>query len=301
MITFGKYKGLSINEVYAKDVRYINWIMTSFNNTDVKRDIHQYVDSLKDQVVKEFTSKTGKYKLGEYFFKGKGHAKDFISKWLRASYDSYKVQDKDMHWVIDLLKKHPRFSEKSDGFSGVAISFHGNFHFAFVFPDPEAFSGERIGMDISYKKCLNPSIDTSPNQVSKAFRDSIQYQIADYRNKVLANGCICPKTGIQLKNDRETHIDHNYEILPFAKLVDNFCKEYNYNFEGIKVVSQGVTVAFEDPMLTARFQDYHAKHAILRPLHRSANIHEIELVIDIPRRTPRKIDRSEIENFFRVR
>ena len=67
----------------------------------------------------------------------------------------------------------------------------------------------------------------------------------------------CPKTKIQLFNDSNTHVDHNYELLPFRTLISNFIKQYGITESELEIL-----------------REYHEQHSQLRLIHVSANLKE---------------------------
>ena len=83
---------------------------------------------------------------------------------------------------------------------------------------------------------------------------------------------MCPISGKELMNDNNTHIDHNYETLPFAKMVKDFCKTHDYDIKSIQTVSQGTNRTFTDENVQHKWLEYHYKHAQLRALHKNANM-----------------------------
>lgn len=164
---------------------------------------------------------TKKYTLGDKNFKTKKEMTEFVSNYVKHSVPGEKVLQKDRSWIIELLSKHPRFKEKSDKMTDIIVDkTSGVHHFALVLE-----GGHRE--DISFHKCLKPSLNTSEAQVKSAFRASIKGQIEIFRSEKFAaqNEIRCPVTGITLRDDADTHIDHDYTVLPFRTLLENFMKD----------------------------------------------------------------------------
>lgn len=80
----------------------------------------------------------------------------------------------------------------------------------------------------------------------------------------------CPLTGNALSNDATTHVDHHNPT--FAELVADFAAE-NGGIDNIHVES---STTHPGPMLVdpvkTKWIDYHERNAILRLIHRSANL-----------------------------
>ena len=72
--------------------------------------------------------------------------------------------------------------------------------------------------------CINNSDQIKKFKQNSAFRNTIKYQIVDFKNSCFQTNqdIFCPKFNIKLFND--THVDHNYEFLPFRTLIFNFIK-----------------------------------------------------------------------------
>ena len=60
-ILFGKYKGLSVDDLIVKDYNYIKWLITQpFIKEDLKQYINEKITERLDS--NEYTMKWGKYK-----------------------------------------------------------------------------------------------------------------------------------------------------------------------------------------------------------------------------------------------
>lgn len=124
-----------------------------------------------------------------------------------------------------------------------------------------------VGMGIPFRTPSNM-------EVMRAFRDTVSDQINSYRQDVFKDSLatiVCPVSGLSLFDDAETHIDHNYDVLPFKDLVDNFFTEHKINPYELDVESLGITRRVDDHQVTKAFKEYHKQHAQLRAIHKSAN------------------------------
>ncbi len=218
--------------------------------------------------------KEGTYKLGDLGFNTKSEMKKYISQWLKLTYPSYVIDTDDEEWVMCLLSQHPSWSKKSKDMKWIEIGYtFGNNHFNIRYQDGSTD-------DISYLKCLNG--ESNYQNVIKAFRDSIAYQIISYRNNIFRNGPIkCIVSGINLYNDKNTHIDHNFDSRPFISIVNSFLKEKQLKHEDIKTISIGINRDFEDKQLKLQWQTYHEQQAILRAISKDCNLKHSRYMRDI--------------------
>lgn len=217
--------------------------------------------------LKNLYRKDGKYKLGDLCFNTKNDLKNYVSQWLKLSSVGYVIGIDDEEWVLCLLSQHPSWIEKSKNMKNIEIGYtRGNNHFSIRKLDGTID-------DISYLKCLNG--DTDYCKVMKAFRDSIIPQILAFRLSVFRNGPIkCEVSGIVLYNDSNTHIDHNYNILPFISIVKNFLAEKHLNFSDIQTVSVDTLRDFSDPQFKLDWLSYHKQKANLRAISKYSNLHQ---------------------------
>ncbi len=207
VITFGKYKGLNVSQIYKEDKRYL-----------VATYVNALVQMQKDELKQPFIGKPGKFRLGNLGFPTKTTLRQFVSDWLSSSYHGYEVCTYDQDWVLELLTMHPRATLKLTGMVKIIIEHGGgHFHFSIVRETGDI-------EDISYIKCLQG--ETIVNNTLKALRHIIQGQIAEFRKAVFPKDdsrIICPITNIVLMNNQFTHIDHDFSKLTFRRLVDEFC------------------------------------------------------------------------------
>ncbi len=128
--------------------------------------------------------------------------------------------------------------------------------------------------DISTTKIFDTSTGTPESNATKAFRLCIQPQIQEFRRSTFQGGAIvCPLTSLTLQNDKDTHIDHHYDILPFKVLLTSFLEDEEMKLADIETVSDGTRGRkLKDPYLQCKFEAYHKKHAVLRTIAKKANL-----------------------------
>ena len=72
---------------------------------------------------------------------------------------------------------------------------------------------------------------------------------------------------------RECHVDHDFEILPFSKIIDDFVK---LNPDLDYFVSYNKFYQFADSTTTRLFQEYYLSCAKLQLISKSANLRAIK-------------------------
>ena len=211
-------------------------------------------------------NKVTKFTLGDMTFGTKKQLREFVSTWL---YDGYKVDMDADPWILDLLTMHPRATKKMENMVGLHVHYSMPFY-CFVVDKADGTTE-----DISYTKCLTGD---SKNQRIYAFRHAISDQIYAFKKALFKNGkvVICPISGLNLGDNPDTHIDHNFDIMPFKQLIVDFCSKYGYEFENIHVTSEKTIVYITDVTIKHEFMAYHAKYAVLRGVHKSANLTGIQ-------------------------
>ena len=224
------------------------------------------VERNKTLLKKPFINKNSKYKLGNYGFDTKKQIHNFISSWLKISYIDYELNDDDKELFLDLFRQHPRATEKLANLKTIFLEYHASyFHFSLKYNDDTVD-------DISYTKCLYG--ETEYGNIMKAFRDTIREQIFEYRQNIFRDNVelICPETNIILRNNSDTHIDHNFRELTFKDIVTNFCLEKNYNILDISTENIRYRQIIVSDIIRQEFENYHRDNAKLRAVHKSVNM-----------------------------
>ena len=134
-------------------------------------------------------------------------------------------------------------------------------------------------IDFRYMSCINNSVQIKKFKQNSAFRNTIKYQIVDFKNACFQTNqdIFCPKTNIKLLNDSNTHVDHNYEFLPFKTLISNFIKQYGIIESELETTAKNEEKLyyFKNTRISQLFKEYHDQHAQLRLIHVSANLKEL--------------------------
>lgn len=180
------------------------------------------------------------------------------------------VADPDFRFLIDVLKHHAGWLEKSDG-GVVAIKPRAY----------TAWSGTTTGLvlviadwsevDISWVVALKPGgMCSAKVNVAAAAR----FEIVSQRNAASAavpDGSPCPLCGEPLlKGNR--HVDHAPPY-SFDRILTEFVELFAGRFENIALVPYDVTQdQFADRDLADTWRDYHGNFAALRVIHKHENL-----------------------------
>jgi len=205
-------------------------------------------------------------KLGTYVFGTKSQAREFIRRILYAYRPTESLGADDQNIIVELLQLHPQAEQKIGcGVDSVQIenNQHGTVGFWVTRVD-----GSRT--DFSYLSCLRPR--THHDDALAAFREAIQAQVTAFRSVVFANGPVqCPITGIEIRSV-EAHIDH---AVPFMDLITAFLIAQEIGLDDVLVsdTHDGSTrTVIMDAQLRDDWKLFHTEKAVLRAVHRTANL-----------------------------
>lgn len=213
-------------------------------------------------------------KIGEFEFKTKSTAENFIKN-IKAKYKPNSYLDKtDFDFIFELIKLHPNANEKiGSGISSIQIRLNkmGNATAFYI------IRSDKSETDFSYKKCLNGQ-DGLLKQFTIAAREAVSPQIIDFKKKYFskhqnANGQItCPITRKKV-NREQVHVDH--DPTSFQKLVNAFIATNKIALDVIKYTGQkdgDERLSFADESFKKQFDLYHKQNAELRVISKKANL-----------------------------
>lgn len=206
------------------------------------------------------------YFIGPLKFATKGKAKEFVSLWLKHSYDGYEVQEKDKQWIYALLENHPDKNERIQYHNGKIIIKRNR-------DNPKLFFNFMLGKTeynkvyyepFSYLKCFHGCLSNNhAHNCKDAFRNAVGDQVYNFRMNTFNNNknVMCPFTGVFLTNDRSTHIDHNPKR--FIDILNEFLALYFVVFDNVQLSYDGRDYHLADLNLKNSWQKYHLDTACL--------------------------------------
>ena len=83
---------------------------------------------------------------------------------------------------------------------------------------------------------------------------------------------LCPKTEIVLQNNSCTHVDHNYEYMPFRMITKECETLYNYPSASLITIGDCDNRRFKHDIINTNFIDFHKTNASLRCIYYLDNI-----------------------------
>lgn len=208
--------------------------------------------------------------LGDQVFKTKKALKEHISKYLKCA-NMGPIPEVDNEWVHELLRCHPRYDDKTAGIKDVRIIIEKDLGWNHFSIQKEDGTTE----DFSYHKCLDQFRSSPRSYARAAFRYAIADQVRAFREKVFQHHStvVCPETSLALRNDKNTHIDHDFRQLTFKTILNTFPKEKGLDIEAIQTEPAGTNGrTLKDNELRRSFGKYHKDHAKLRAIHYTANL-----------------------------
>lgn len=262
MITFGKYSGKTVRDMFA-DPKYMRWAYSTVDRPEFRHTVDEFIRTEKSKIIDNRDVGT-RFWLGSLGFKTKAAAKSMVSLWLKTSVPGYLPTPAEHEWIIPLLQMHPRWDEKSERMSTIAVDYIDSSYCFVIVRD------DNTREDISYNKCLNVTADSKYSREIKAFRDAITPQIIEYKTALFCKEIqpVCVMTGVLLTWDT-THIDHDFTEREFCAIVKDFVAIAG---QPPLVVSAGTRHHFSDNVYQELWCDYHRTHAILRPLDKQYHI-----------------------------
>ena len=205
--------------------------------------------------------------------------KQFSAKWseIIASYEpGLSVSKSDYCFLSDVLIRIPRFSRIMDrgrvDYKVVKKAFNGKRVKGIVLVTPnssyEVWVGKKYVMDSIFPKSTapDPAKENRKNAI-RALRGVIEPQIQEYRNRFKGQRLI--KSSLSGKPILGPyHVDHVY---PFIRLVEEWCRENQYDLETIPVKCRGAICRLQSVEMAESWFDYHSFHAEFQILDASEN------------------------------
>ena len=204
------------------------------------------------------------FALGSKEFRTKKEIQNYFKKY----HDSRKVgtvlQGEQLSVMEDLIRRHPTYDE---------MSLPDDLKFR-IWSDPYKnktyqVRGHHEWEVFSYLKCIKGATKSKNHRsnVISAARREIRDQIVAFRKaKEIDNLYICEICG---KKTNDVDIDHNFEVITFQRLLDDFLKSKKTTYDQIKIThipTGGHVLTSPDEWAT-----YHQENAILRCICRDCH------------------------------
>lgn len=202
-----------------------------------------------------------KYNYGNKSFKTKKELEQTIIKFLNDTPNHTIIDHNEENaWIYALFDTHPKVLNMADmKYLEITTDKTNILKSFFIHNKDDTLKY------ISYTSCLRNKSNT---YTIKAFRDDIAHQLIEFRNDLFDGNkrIVCEETGVILKNNKYTYIDHNYRKLNFIALVKMFCDRYVVDFD-TPIVSNGSTHTIKDDNIRNCWILFHKNNAILRAIY----------------------------------
>lgn len=211
--------------------------------------------------------------IGPYRFPSRVAAEKEIKRILHGTQPGTALRGPDLELVAALLECHPEATRKTG--AGVAsIEVRTIERGA---PGFWVIRTDGTGDHFSYRKALRGAPDHR-TAVHKALRRAVVDQAHEFRRRYFAEHAdadgmvVCPLTGLRIRNDRDTHVDHVHP--PFSVIADLFATVVAGGYQRIRLGRslEHPGPAMADPSQAATWRDFHRELAVLRVVHASANL-----------------------------
>ena len=174
------------------------------------------------------------------------------------------LQGDELSFMSSLLKNHYKYGQEKIKQIKIGVNEFNKRLKEFRFINK---SNKEISF--SYGKCItHTSIDK--NNIIRAFREAILPQIKEFKEKIFNQGKVhCAMTGVELTWE-DCHIDHQNK---FRHILKEFLDKEGLKYKDIQIINKPNSLPkIKDEELKKKWIEYHRRHAILRPLHKSVNL-----------------------------
>lgn len=211
-------------------------------------------------------------------FNTQDEANAFFSAMLNRYKPRERVSDQDHLDLVALLERHPEFHAKVG---------RGVDHFQIMMTDQgtQCFRIVRIdgtGTDFSIKKCVSHRAPSRKQEVSKALRRAVRFDLYKARDDFFANHptdaeglFVCAKTGERISRE-VAHMDH-LPPMTFEVIVTTFLCHSGLSFDDVPLTTghdDQTSPEVADKKLAEKFRVYHAQVALLDLVKNTANLAE---------------------------
>lgn len=224
------------------------------------------------------------YTLGAKEFKTKNAITAYFRNYLKTHDEGNTLSGEAYDIMADLIQWHPEYNANWGNNFSVGKSVYGDKNFI--------VNGETY----SYLKCIKGGTSEQNHRfnVIRACRYAIKSQTIEYLddNEVSENLYLCEISG-ECYPREQIHVDHNFNIITFQKIVENFLTELGISYVDITLLNEADSLCLVhllDSPFHGLFTDYHRKNAKLRIIHKDYNLSGSE---SIP--IPKKIVAKPIE------
>jgi len=168
--------------------------------------------------------------------------------------------------LFDLLKLHYYFYNRNPEYFIIKKSPKFTYCFHFI--------KNNVIHDFSYIKCFDNIKQIEHKNKNLAYRCLIIPQIREFKdNHFFINvSCLCPTTGNVLYNNSYTHVDHNYDYMPFRNITKEFETLYNYPSASLITIGDADNRRFKHDIINTNFIVFHKTNASLRCIYYYDNL-----------------------------
>ena len=199
-------------------------------------------------------------------FKSQSDAMAFFKAMLNCYKQGDRVADVDAFDLAALLERHTEYAEKV----GVGVN-----HFEVMVTDQgtrcfRIVRSDGSGTDFSYPHCVRGRLPSRKEEVSRAFRQAIRFDLYNARDKFFsehrdAQGLLsCAVSNARIPPE-QGHMDHR-PPLTFEVIVTTFIEGRGLAYENISITTgtdNQVVPTLTDESLSNHFRQYHARIARL--------------------------------------
>lgn len=207
------------------------------------------------------------YTLGQKDFKSKKDITKYFKTYKETKQENDILEEPYKSVMVDLVSWHPNYNEKwvdeTTEFK-IGIDSYGLKNFRIK---------NKNGWSVfSYLKCIRAHTPEKNHRfnVQRACRKAIKKQIEEFKSEAEQNGFWECEIDGNMYLGYEIHVDHNFEIITFQQLLDNFLDTLGKSYLDIKLIStDGHLLGKQDKK---DWREYHRLYCVLRCIHKKYNL-----------------------------
>lgn len=216
-----------------------------------------------------------KYLLSDKQFKTKSEIKLFFKKYKDDNEVGTILQGLEHSVMFDLIKWHPSYNEW--GYGGLNES-KLIFKIAkdIKYKKQTTFSVTDVNRTwaFSYLKCIRAGTKETnkKHNVLRAARESINYQIHDFKDKCKINNLYECSIDKNFYSKKDIHVDHNFEVITFQRLIENFLKYKTLTYCNAPLTRDKYDHSCFPLEFKKEWLVFHKEYAVLRCIHKKYNL-----------------------------
>lgn len=216
------------------------------------------------------------YSLGKKKFNTKKEIKQFLKDFKDNNSVGTSLPEPYHSVMFELLTWHPSFDEWNyNVMDKESLTFKIMIDKKYQRQKAFSVSDSERTWAFSYLKCIRAGTKEAnkKSNVIMAARESIKSQIYGYKDSMeLESGLYKCAIDGKMYDRSNIHVDHNYEIITFKKILEDFLTLKEMNYSTVPLTRDKFEYSCFFPDIDQEWKDYHRENAILRCIQKGYNL-----------------------------